>query len=114
VQCSSKFTDALERDAVPKAMIAQLQGQNQQLQQQLQAAALDHKYRLSVEQMRQQGESERASMQDETKRHDVASRDTTARDIEEIKGHIALLLAHVDERKEARALESAAKNDATH
>lgn len=97
-----------------KAMIAQLQGQNQQLQQQLQAAALDHKYRMSVEQLRQQGETARASMQDETKRHDVASRDTTARDIEEIKGHIALLLAHVDERREAKALEAAAKNDATH
>ena len=97
-----------------KAMIAQLQGQNQQLQQQLQAAALDHKYRMSVEQLRQQGETARASMQDDTKRHDVASRDTTARDIEEIKGHIALLLAHVDERREAKALEAAAKNDATH
>lgn len=97
-----------------KAMIAQLQGQNQKLQQQLQAAALDHKYRMSVEQMRQQGETARASMQDDTKRHDVASRDTTARDIEEIKGHVALLLAHVDGRKEAAAIEAAAKNDATH
>lgn len=97
-----------------KAMIAQLQGQNQQLQQQLQAAALDHKYRISVEQMKQQGETARASMQDDTKRHDVASRDATARDIEEIKGHIALLLAHVDERREAKAIEAGAKNDATH
>lgn len=97
-----------------KTMIAQLHGQNQQLQQQLQAAELDKKYRLSVEQMRQTGEMQRAQIQDDTKRHDVASRDTTARDIEEIKGHIALLLAHVDARRETAALEAAAKNDATH
>lgn len=97
-----------------KTMIANLHGQNQQLQQQLQAAELDKKYRMSVEQMKQSGEMQRAQMQDETKRHDVASRDTTARDIEEIKGHVALLLAHVDGRKEAAAIEAAAKNDATH
>jgi len=97
-----------------KAMIAQLQGKNQQLTQALQQAELDKKYRMSVEQMKQSGEMQRAQMQDETKRHDVASRDTTARDIEEIKGHIALLLAHVDARKETAAIEAAAKNDATH
>lgn len=97
-----------------KTMIANLRGQNQQLQQQLQAAELDKKYRISVEQMKQSGEMQRAQMQDETKRHDVESRDTTARDIEEIKGHVALLLAHVDGRKEAAAIEAAAKNDATH
>jgi hypothetical protein len=97
-----------------KTMIANLHGQNQQLQQQLQAAELDKKYRLSVEQLRQSGEMQRTQIQDETKRHDVASRDTTARDIEEIKGHVALLLAHVDGRKEAAAIEAAAKNDATH
>jgi hypothetical protein len=97
-----------------KAIIAQLQGQNQQLQQALQQAELDKKYRLSVEEMRQQAETSRAQMQDDTKRHDVASRDTTARDLEEIKGHVALLLAHMNVRKESAAIEAAAKNDATH
>jgi hypothetical protein len=97
-----------------KAMIAQLQGQNQQLNQALQQAELDKKYRMSVEQMRQAGETQRTQMQDETKRHDIASRDITARDIEELKGHIAILLGHMQDRREIAAVESAAKNDATH
>jgi hypothetical protein len=69
---------------------------------------------MSVEQMRQAGETQRTQMQDETKRHDIASRDITARDIEELKGHIAILLGHMQDRREIAAVESAAKNDATH
>jgi len=107
-----KLPDNIPDDV--KSLVAQLQGQNQQLQQQLQQAALDHKYRLSVQQMKEQGETQRATMQDQTKRHDVESRDTTARDIEEIKGHVAVLLAHMNDRREIAAVEAAAKNDATH
>ncbi|QBQ99247.1 portal protein [Paraburkholderia pallida] len=101
-------------DDVPdqaKALIAHLIAQNKQQAQALQQAELERKYRMSIEQMKQQGETQRTTMQDETKRHDIASRDTTARDIEEIKGQVALLLAHLDTRDKREAL-TAAKESA--
>jgi hypothetical protein len=97
-----------------KSLIAHQAAAIQNMQKQLQAMTMDQKYRLSATQMKEQGETRRAQMQDETKRLDVASRDTTARDIEELKGHVALLLAHLDGRREIAAIEAGAKNDATH
>lgn len=104
-------------DDVPdqaKALIAHQAAAIQQMQKQIQQLTMDQKYRLSATQMKEQGDTQRAQMQDSTKRMDVISRDTTARDIEELKGHVALLLAHLEGRKEISAIEAGAKNDATH
>jgi hypothetical protein len=111
-QAEQQLPDNVPDEA--KAMIAQLQTQLKQATGLVQQLQTDLKYKLTVEQTRQQGEMQRAQMQDDTKRHDVESRDATARDIEEIKGHVALLLAHMEGKREIRAVEAAAKNDATH
>ncbi|MBB2928386.1 portal protein [Paraburkholderia silvatlantica] len=97
-----------------RAVIAQLQAQLKQSGALVQQLQTDLKYKLSVEQMRQQGDAQRTSMQDSTKRHDIESRDQTALELEEIKGHVAILLAHMNDRREIAAVEAAAKNDATH
>ena len=101
----------------------------QQLQQALQAAEQEIKLRGSIEQMRQDGETKRELMRQTTKAHDVNLRDQTAeRDtavkahvqaqdsqldsqtaltIEEIKAHLALLLAHINGNNEREAAEQA-------
>jgi hypothetical protein len=109
-------------DNVPddaKALIAHLVSQTQKLQQALQQAEMDKKYRLSVEQMRDQGdtqrtqmkeeyETHRAVMTDQTKRADTQSRDQTALVIEDLQAKVALLLAHIDVGKEAMKLKAGA------
>lgn len=102
-------------DDVPdqaKALIAHLTAQNKQMQSALQQAELDKKYRLSSEQMKQQGEMQRATMQDQTKRADVQSRDQTAMAIEQLQAQVALLLGGLDMHKEAMRQEGQAKERA--
>ena len=105
--------------------LKQMQQTIQQLQQQLQAAGIEIKSRQSLEQMKQDGETKRelmrvtgkahdtetwaeleghkAVMADRTKIHDVEIRANTAMTVEEIKGHIALLLARINERAASEA-----------
>lgn len=102
-------------DNVPdeaKAMIAHLTAQNKQLQQQVQQLGVEHKFGLAKEQIKQQAENQRAMMQDETKRRDTDSRDSTAIAIERMEAQVALILAHIDERKEHARIDADAKNRA--
>ena len=109
-------------DVPPQAqmMIKQLQQQLQQMQQQLQAAGMEIKYKANLEQMKQDNETKRelmrvtgkahdtetwakqdsqeAQMNDATKRFDTETKAHSAMTVEEIKGHIALLLARINER----------------
>lgn len=107
-----------------KTMIAQLQGHNQQLTQALQAAEMDKKYRISVQQMKEQGDSERAQlkedsqihraiMEDQTKRADTESRDSTAEAIARLEANVALILGGLDVSKERMKVEAGAKERAT-
>lgn len=95
-----------------KALIAHQSAALQQAQKQIQALTMDQKYRLSATQMKEQGETQRAQMQDQTKRLDVASRDQTAIDVERLQAQVALLLAHLNVGTEAMKLEANAKKAA--
>ena len=117
-----------EKSEIPpkvQMMIKQLQTQLQQMQQQNQQQAMLLKNRMDVEQVRQQGETQREHMRATVKAHDTESwvahenrktelethtkaHDTSlnykkAIDVEEIKGHIAILLAKIDEASMRRA-----------
>lgn len=96
-------------DVPPQAqmMIKQLQSQLKQAGQQIQALTLDKQYRLSVENMKQEGETKRTLMkttadshdtevQAATKAHDVESKAETAMNIEEIRGIVTLLAKKLD------------------
>lgn len=98
--------------------LKQQEQQIQQLQQQLQAAGMEIKTRSGIEQMRQDGETKRELMRQTTRAHDIVLRDQTAeRDtavkahvqaqdsqldsqtrltIEEVRAHLAILLAKMD------------------
>jgi hypothetical protein len=100
-----------------------------QLQQQLQAAGMEIKTRAGIEQMKDQGQtkrtlitatahahdtetwakqdSEESDRDNATKLHEIEMRRITAESVEEIKGHVALLLARIDERSMHRALNDA-------
>lgn len=111
-QAEQQLPDDMPDEA--KTLIAQLQAQLKQSTGLVQQLQTDLKYKLTVEQMRQQGDTQRTQLQDDTKRADIESKERTAKDIEEIKGHVAILLAHLQGSREARAIDAAAKNDATH
>ncbi len=105
----------------------------QHLQQQLQAAGLEIKTRAGIEQMKQKEETKRELMRQTTKAHDIVLRDQTAeRDtavkahvqaqdtalevqgrltVEEIRAHLALLLAKMDPHEAGdQATEEAVEN----
>lgn len=114
-------------DNVPddaKALIAHLVAQNQQMTQALQQAEMDKKYRMSVQgmkeqgdtqraQMKEQAESQRAVMQDQTKRADVASRDNTSILLQQMQDRMELILAHLDLKKEEARMHADARREAT-
>jgi hypothetical protein len=109
-----------QSDIPPKVqmMIKQLQAQNQQLQQQLQAAGTEIKFRHGLEEIRQEGETrrelmrqhvkahdtqvraaaevERERIEDETWRHDIHVKALTAQNVEELRGIVALLAKRMD------------------
>jgi hypothetical protein len=113
-------------DIPPQAqmMIKQLQTQLQQLQQQLQAAEQEIKMKIGLEQFKQgqetkrelirsttkaheselwmQEEREQVQSVERTKIHDTEVRSQTQLTVEEIKGHIALLLARLGNEAEAK------------
>lgn len=112
-----------QSDIPPQAqmMIKQLQQQLQQAGQQLQGMEMELKYKTGIEQMKQAGETQRTHMELVTKAHDVDTRERTAiRDtlvkahtamtVEEMKGHIALLLARIDERMADKASKDTAES----
>lgn len=70
------------------AAIKQMQGAIEQLQN-------EHKNKMAVEQSWQETELEKARITSKTKMHDTEVRAITARDVEEIKGMIALLTNHM-------------------
>jgi hypothetical protein len=103
----------------------------QQLQQQLQQAGIIIKTRSDIEKMKQDGETNREHMRsivkahdtevwskeerdqvqsvERTKLHDTIVRSQTQMDVEELKGHIALLLARIDERSAGKAASESAQ-----
>ncbi|MCP3709736.1 hypothetical protein M3I54_22595 [Paraburkholderia sp. CNPSo 3274] len=103
-------------DDVPdqaKSLIAHLVAQNKQMSSALQQAELDRKYRITSEQMKQAGENQRTALTDQTKRHDIASRDATAITMQSMQDSIALILAHLDLKKEEARIDAGADKAAT-
>lgn len=120
-------------DVPPKAqmMIKGLQQQLQQAQQMLQQAGLELKYKTGIEKMKQEGETRRTLMKTtaemhkeeledqtwrydidrktETTAHDTVIKTETQKDIEVLKGHIALMLQKLENKakKESEASEEA-------
>ena len=116
-------------DIPPQAqmMIKGLQAQLQKAGQQIQALEIDKKYRLSSEQMKQAGATQRTHMQETVKAHDVetmaaaklhetqtwAAQDSKESEednrtrilIEEMKAQTALLLKRIDERMDEKQAE---------
>jgi hypothetical protein len=107
-------------DIPPQAqmMIAQSQQTIQQLQQQLQALQMDMKYRASIEEQKQQAETQRKAMdlavrredvelRTQTQAHDTVLKTETQKEVEELKAQLALVLARMDLRTERAAMEEA-------
>ena len=107
-------------DIPPQAqmLIAQGQATIQQLQQQLQAEAMDKKYRATVQQQVQESETAREQMRieadanktvinNETKREIELIKDESRKEIEEMKAQLALILAQLDLKSERAALDEA-------
>ena len=115
-----------EKSDIPPAaqmQLKQMQQQIQQLTQQLQAAGMQLKSRSDVVAMQEEGETKREMLRQTTKAHDIEKRDATAQldthmraatqaqdaglkartaiTVEELRAHVALLLAKIDERSEA-------------
>lgn len=96
----------------------------QQMQQAIQQLQQELKFKMGIEQMKQDGETKRTLMVESGKAHDsmlwaneerndTAVDNQTKKEIAEIQAHVALLLARIDERKEQGKIEGAAKNAAT-
>ena len=124
---SNPMSQIDETSQVPPQVQMQLKGLQQQLQQAqqaLQQAESIIKTRSDLEQMKQTAETDREHMRQVTKAHDIETRDaqiqrdvtlethTKAQDaaldfhkavtVEEIRGHIALLLKHIDAQSKIR------------
>jgi len=119
----SKVDDKLPIPPQVQMQLEQLQKQLQQSQQELQQAQQEIKYKSDLEKMKQDGETRREHMKLTTKAHDIETRDATIRHdvqtrtettrhdvekradtaimVEEIKGHIALLLARMGDKQQA-------------
>lgn len=124
-----------EKSEVPPAAQMKMKQQEtviQGLQQQLQAAGLEIKYKKEIEGMRQEGETKRHLMTETTKAHGIEQQTETQRadtamqvhadaqgkaadyqkamDVEELRAHLALLLARISERSEKAAAEESVEN----
>lgn len=121
-------------DIPPQAQmqIKQLQTELQKAQAQMQQMGQVLKDRSDIEQMKQTAETTREHMrttvkahdtetraaaeirreatEDETWRYDIDKKASTALTVEEVKGHIALLLARIDERSADKARDNAAES----
>jgi hypothetical protein len=96
-----------------KAIVGSLLMENQQLKQLTQQQALEIKYGINKEQMRQQGEDKRKAadieaknnqveMQDRTKRHQIEVDSVTKRDVAEIHAAAQLLNSQQESASEER------------
>jgi len=107
-------------DIPPQAQmqLQQSQATIQQLQQELQAMQMDMKYRASLEQQKQEAETQRKQMDVDVRREDTRMRtDTQAHDtviktqtqveVEQMKAQLALIMAQMDMRSERAALDEA-------
>jgi hypothetical protein len=114
-----------EKSDIPPKVQMQLKAQEQQiqqLQQQLQAAGMEIKFKAGIADKKNQTDLAKAHMAAVTKVHDTetwAAQDSKQSDkdnetkvlVEEIKGHIALLLARIDERTAEKTAEKAEKSE---
>lgn len=108
-----------EKSDIPprvQMMIKGLQQQLQQAGQQIQALETDKKYRLTAEQMKQEGSTKRTLIQSTADAHDTETWATEDRKeseddnrtkilIEEMKSQTALLLKRIDERMDEKMAE---------
>jgi len=106
-----------EKSDIPPQVQMQLkQGQQQvqQLQQQLQAMQMDMKYHATIEQQKQEAETQRkkmdvdarmadAEMRTSAQAHDSVLDSETRKEIERMKARLALILSKIDERSEKAA-----------
>lgn len=102
-------------DNVPdeaKAVISNLLAQNQQLQQQLQAAQVEQKYKLDLEKMKIEGRMQEVEITDATKREDMRSRDTTELQKQAMQSQTALILADMEGAIESNKVAAAMKRSA--
>lgn len=103
-------------DIPPKVQMAikSLQQNLEQAAQEIQGLQAELKYRTNIEQMKQAGETQRAHMAATVKAHDTnewVKQDSAESEkdnqtkilVEEIKAHVALLLARIDERSAEKA-----------
>lgn len=106
-----KVVEGLPKQA--KAIVGALQMQVQQLTQTVQQQALEIKYGMTKEQLRQAGEDKRtaaklessnntAELQDKTKRHDIEVKSVTQRDVAEIHAAAQLLNSQQESASEER------------
>lgn len=106
-----KAVEGLPKQA--KAIVGALQMQVQQLTQTVQQQALEIKYGMTKEQLRQAGEDKRtaaklessnntAELQDRTKRHDIEVKSVTQRDVAEIHAAAQLLNSQQESATEER------------
>ena len=108
-------------DIPPQAQmqIKQLQSQLQQAQQGIQSMQMEMKYKTGIEKMKDEGQTRRALMAEQGKAHDTeiwsneeraqvrqvaqsnSENNATKMQIEEMKGHIAMLLERMGQNEEA-------------
>jgi hypothetical protein len=107
-----KAVEGLPKQA--KAIVGALQNQVQQLTQLTQQQALEIKYGISKEELRQKAESMRTAakiesadkkveIDDATKRHDIEVKSVTQRDVAEIHAAAQLLNSYTESREEEEA-----------
>jgi hypothetical protein len=92
-QGMQKAVENLPHEA--KGIVTALMTQNQQLQQQIQQMQLEIKYKSGIEQMRQQGETQRTHIQAVGHAHDVEMRDHTAERDTQVKTHAQVAVAEI-------------------
>ncbi len=106
-----KTVEGLPKQA--QAIVKSLMSQNQQLQQVVQQQALEIKYGMGKEQLRQAGEDKRTAakiesdnnkveLQDQTKRHQIEVDSITKRDVAEINAAAQLLNSQQESASEER------------
>jgi hypothetical protein len=78
-----------------KAMISGLMAQNQQMQQQLQAAGLEIKFKRSIEELKQDGEDRREALRMHIKREDVQTQAHTKMHDTAVKAATAVQVAEI-------------------
>lgn len=119
----SQIDEKLDIPPQIQMKLKQDQATIQQMQQVIQQLQTELKFKMGIEQMKQDAQTKRTLMTETGKAHDsllwaneerndTAIDNQTKKEIAEIQAHVALLLARIDERKESNKLEGAAKTAA--